>query len=248
MMNITRLILPISAFAGLFFLVGVAHAADDPAQNTLTDKEKAGGWKLLFDGKSTKGWHKYKGKEIGDRWKVVDGTLALKHKDGKEGGDIVTDDAFDSFELSIEWKVTPGANSGIMYRVEESEDSPGFTGPEYQILDNAKHPDGRKQETSAASCYALYAPTEDATKPVGEWNLARIVVKGDHVEHWLNGKKVVAYEFGNDDWNQRVAASKFKEWKKFGAIKKGAIDLQDHGDDVAYRNIKIRALSGKIEK
>ena len=139
----------------------------------------------------------------------------------------------------------PGANSGIMYRVEESEDSPGFTGPEYQILDNAKHPDGRKKETSAASCYGLYAPSEDATKPIGEWNLTRIVVKGDHVEHWLNGKKVVEYEFGSDDWNKRVAASKFKEFKKFGLVKKGEIDLQDHGDDVSYRNIKIRALGAK---
>jgi hypothetical protein len=232
----------------LLLAAGIVSAADEPGSNTLTDKEKADGWKLLFDGKTTKGWHKYKGKEIGDRWKVVDGTLALQHKDGKAGGDIVTDEAFGSFELFIEWKVTPGANSGIMYRVEESEDSPGFTGPEYQILDNAKHPDGRKKETSAASCYGLYAPTEDVTKPVGEWNAARIVINGDHVEHWLNGKKVVEFEFGSEDWNKRVAASKFREWKNFGKIKKGAIDLQDHGDDVSYRNIKIRVLSDKPGK
>jgi hypothetical protein len=235
----------VAALLALFLIAALGRAAEEPAPNTLSEKEKADGWKLLFDGKSTRGWHKYKGKEIGDRWKVVDGTLSLVHKDGKDGGDIVTDDTFDSFELSIEWKVTPGANSGIMYRVEESEDSPGFTGPEYQILDNAKHPDGRKRETSAASCYGLYAPSEDVTKQVGEWNLARIVVRGDHVEHWLNGKKVVEYEFGSDDWNKRVAASKFKEFKKFGLIKKGEIDLQDHGDDVSYRNIKIRALAAK---
>ena len=239
-------LVPIVAVLWPFLLLSAAgRAAEDPAPNTLSEKEKADGWKLLFDGKSTKGWHKYKGKEVGDRWKVVDGTLSLVHKDGKDGGDIVTDDTFDSFELSIEWKVTPGANSGIMYRVEESEDSPGFTGPEYQILDNAKHPDGRKKETSAASCYGLYAPSEDVTTPVGEWNLARIVVKGDRVEHWLNGKKVVEYEFGSDDWNKRVAASKFKEFKKFGLVKKGEIDLQDHGDDVSYRNIKIRTLAAK---
>ena len=239
-------LVPIVAVLLPFLLFSAAgRAAEDPAPNTLSEKEKADGWKLLFDGKSTKGWHRYKGKKVGDRWKVVDGTLSLVHKDGKDGGDIVTDDTFDSFELSIEWKVTPGANSGIMYRVEESEDSPGFTGPEYQILDNAKHPDGRKKETSAASCYGLYAPSEDVTTPVGEWNLARIVVKGDHVEHWLNGKKVVEYEFGSDDWNKRVAASKFKEFKKFGLVKKGEIDLQDHGDDVSYRNIKIRTLAAK---
>jgi cytochrome c len=236
---------PPAALCILLVLGGVARPAAEPAPNTLTDKEKTDGWKLLFDGKTTKGWHKYKGKEVGDRWKVVDGTLSLVHKDGKDGGDIVTDDLFDSFELLIEWKVTPGANSGIMYRVEETEDSPGFTGPEYQILDNAKHPDGRKKETSAASCYGLYAPAEDVTKPVGEWNQARIVVQANHVEHWLNGKKVVEYEFGSDDWIKRVAASKFKEFKKFGLVKKGEIDLQDHGDDVFYRNIKIRALKEK---
>src|SRR6516225_2937421 len=239
---------PAAVLCVLLSIASAAQSAAEPAPNTLTEKEKADGWKLLFDGKTTKGWHKYKGKEVDDRWKVVDGTLSLLHKDGKDGGDIVTDDLFDSFELLIDWKVSPGANSGIMYRVEESEDSPGFTGPEYQILDNAKHPDGRKRETSAASCYGLYAPSEDVTKQVGEWNLARIVVRGDHVEHWLNGKKVVEYEFGSDDWNKRVAASKFKEWKKFGLIKKGEIDLQDHGDDVAYRNIKIRALTGKADK
>ncbi|HEY1858982.1 MAG TPA: DUF1080 domain-containing protein [Gemmataceae bacterium] len=226
----------------ILLLGRIVSAADEPAPNTLTDKEKDDGWKLLFDGKTTKGWHKYKGKDIGDRWKVVDDALALKHNDGKDGGDIVTYDMFGSFELSIEWRVTPGANSGIMYRVEESEDSPGYTGPEYQILDNAKHPDGRKKETSAASCYGLYAPSEDVCKPVGEWNHARILIKGDHVEHWLNGKRVVAYDFDSDDWNKRVAASKFKDFKNFGKIKKGAIDLQDHGDDVAYRNIKIRVL------
>ncbi len=231
-----------AVFASLLLLGQIVSAADEPAPNTLTDKEKADAWKLLFDGKTTKGWHRYKGKEVGERWKVLDGALALKHQDGKDGGDIVTDEKFGSFELSMEWMVTPGANSGIMYRVEESEDSPGFTGPEYQILDNAKHPDGRKKETSAASCYGLYAPSEDACKPVGEWNRARILIKGDHVEHWLNGKKVVEYDFGSDDWNKRVAASKFKEFKSFGKIKKGEIDLQDHGDDVAYRNIKIRVL------
>ena len=238
----------LSAAAGILLIGAAVHAADEPALNTLTDKEKADGWKLLFDGKSTKGWHKYKGKDVGDQWKAVDGALTLAHKSGKNGGDIVTDDMFDSFELAIDWKVTKGANSGIMYRVAETEDAPYMTGPEYQILDNAGHEDGKHKDTSAASCYALYAPSEDVTKPVGEWNQTRIVIKGDHVDHWLNGKKVVSYDLGSDDWNKRVAASKFKEWKKFGTIKKGGIDLQDHGDDVAYRNIKIRVFSEKQEK
>jgi hypothetical protein len=248
MRNTLLLFLSLAALAVLLLLTGAARAADEPAPNTLTDKEKADGWKLLFDGKTTKGWHKYKGKDVPDRWKAVDGSLALKHKDGKDGGDIVTDDMFGSFELAIDWKVTPGANSGIMYHVAETEDEPYFTGPEYQILDNAGHEDGKHKETSAASCYALYAPSKDVTKPVGEWNHTLILVKGNHVEHWLNDVKVVSYDLGSDDWNKRVAASKFKEWKKFGAVKKGGIDLQDHGDDVAYRNIKIRVLSDKKEK
>jgi hypothetical protein len=245
MRNPLRLLLSVSALAGCLLLLDTARAADKPALNTLTDKEKADGWKLLFDGKTTNGWHKYKGKTVGDQWKAVDGALTLSHKDGKDGGDIITDDAFDSFELAIEWKVSPGANSGIMYHVAETEEAPYFTGPEYQILDNIKHEDGKRKETSAASCYALYAPSKDVTKPVGEWNQSLIIIKGNHVEHWLNDVKVVEYELGSDDWNKRVAASKFHEWKKFGAIKKGGIDLQDHGDDVAYRNIKIRPLSPK---
>ena len=110
-----------------------------------------------------------------------------------------------------------------------------------------KHPDGRSKLTSAASCYGLYAPSEDATKRVGEWNQARIVVNGNHVEHWLNGKKVVTYELSNDDWNARVAKSKFVAWKKFGTLKRGKIDLQDHGDAVAYRSIKIKQLQGSRE-
>lgn len=222
-----------------------ASAEDRAAPNTLTEKEKAAGWKLLFDGKTTAGWHRYKGKDVGDKWKVRDGALVFTPKEGKVGGDIVTNDEYESFELVFEWKVAPGANSGVMYRVSEAEDAPFMTGPEYQVLDNKRHPDGRNPKTSAASCYALYAPSEDATKPVGEWNEARIVVNGNQVEHWLNGKKVVSYKLGSDEWKQKVAGSKFNEWKKFGTMAKGRIDLQDHGDEVAYRNIKVRVLGGR---
>src|SRR5262245_30261171 len=225
-------------------LIVPATMADEAAANTLTDKEKADGWKLLFDGKTTGGWHAFKGKDIGDKFRSVEGALVFSPKNGKKGGDIISDDEFDDFELAFQWKVTPGANSGVMYRVSEDEPAPYFTAPEYQILDDKKHPDGRSKLTSAASCYALYPPSEDATKPVGEWNQGRIVVKGNHVEHWLNGKKVVVFEFGSDDWNRRVAASKFKDWKKFGTAKKGKIDLQDHGDEVHYRSIKVRPLKG----
>lgn len=243
MRNTWRLSLAAAALLGL--LAPGGRAADEPAPNTLTDKEKADGWKLLFDGKTTKGWHAFRGKDVGDKWKTIHGALVFNPKDGKHGGDIVTDDEYDNFELSIEWKVTPGANSGIMYRVSEEKGAPFETGPEYQVLDNKGHGDGKDPKTSAASCYALYAPTKDVTKAIGEWNKTRIVVNGNKVEHWLNGEKVVEYEFGSDDWNKRVAESKFAKMDRFGKEKKGHIDLQDHGNEVAYRNIKIKVLKDK---
>lgn len=220
-------------------------AAAEETPNSLTDAERSAGWKLLFDGKTTKGWRKYKGETVPDKWKVKDGALVLQPRGGKQGGDILTEEQFDNFELTLEWKIAPGGNSGLMYRVTESAGAPYETGPEYQVLDNAKHPDGKKVVTSAASCYALYPPAKDMTRPVGEWNKTRLIVNGNHVEHWLNGEKVVEYELGSDDWKQKIAASKFKNWKRFGNQTKGHIDLQDHGDEVAYRNIKIRPLAQK---
>jgi hypothetical protein len=243
MRNTGRLCLAAAALLGL--LTACGRAADEPAPNTLTGKEKDAGWKLLFDGKTTDGWRAFRGKGIPDVWKVIDGALVVSPKNGKDGNDIVTEHQYDNFELAFEWKVTKGANSGVMYRVSEKEDEPYVTGPEYQILDNKGHPDGKSDKTSAASCYDVYAPSEDATKPVGEWNQARIVVNGNHVEHWLNGKKVVEYDFGSDDWKEHVAAGKFKDVKSFGKEKKGHIDLQWHGDEVAYRSIKIKVLGQK---
>jgi hypothetical protein len=232
------------AVSPLLFCSSFAQA-DDTAFNSLTDQEKAAGWKLLFDGKSADGWRAYRGKEMPDKWHVEDGTLVLKPRGGKKGGDIVASDEYDNFELTFEWKISPGGNSGVMYRVSEEEGAPYATGVEYQILDNAKHSDGRNPKTSAASAYALYAPTKDVTKPVGEWNQSKIIVNGNHVEHWLNGEKVVEFEFGSEDWNTRVGKSKFKDMKRFGKESKGYIDLQDHGNEVAYRNIKIRPLKAK---
>src|SRR5262249_60222454 len=141
--------------------------------------------------------------------------------------------------------IAEGGHSCLMYRVSEKFGVPYESGPEYQLLDNAKHSDGKNPLTSAASCYALYAPSKDETKPVGEWNKTRLVVNGHHVEHWLNGKKVVEYELGSADWNKRVKASKFKDLPKFGKEAKGHIDLQDHGNRVEFRNIKIRLLKEK---
>jgi hypothetical protein len=239
-----RMCLLSSAIAVVF---GSALRADDNL-NSLSDKEKADGWKLLFDGKTTQGWKAYKGSEVGDSWRVDDGVLLLKPGSGKRGGDIVTTDDFDNFELTFDWRISTGGNSGVMYRVSEDEGAPYFTGIEYQILDNAKHPDGRKPKTSAASAYDLYAPAKDMTKPVGEWNQGKIVSNGNHIEHWLNGEKVVEIELGSDDWNAHYNKSKFKNMKRFAKETKGKIDLQDHGNEVAYRNIKLKPLKAKEVK
>jgi hypothetical protein len=206
--------------------------------NTLTDDEKSQGFKLLFDGKTLDGWRGWKKDKPTDAWKVIDGVLTLTGK----GGDILTVEQFENFELKIDWKISPGGNSGIMYRVTETEGQPYMTGPEYQVLDDAKHGDGKNGKTSSGSIYAVYAPAKAVTKPAGEWNSARIVVNGKKIEHWLNGEKVAEAEIGSEDWNKRIAESKWNKAKKYGQEPKGHIDLQDHGDKVEYKNIKIRVI------
>ncbi|HWP99237.1 MAG TPA: DUF1080 domain-containing protein [Vicinamibacterales bacterium] len=241
----------VMAVVGAWFVAGgvvaaaaagwsMRQAGSAGAPNTLTEEEKAQGWRLLFDGRTTKGWRGYRQKTMPEGWQVVDGALTRVGK----GGDIVTVDRFADFELRIDWKIAPGGNSGIFYRATEEEDAVWKTAPEMQILDNAAHRDGLKPETSAGSNYALHAPVKDVTRPPGEWNEARIVVRGNHVEHWLNGVKVVEYELGSPDWERRVQASKFKEHPRYGRAREGHIALQDHGDWVAFRNIKIRELKG----
>jgi hypothetical protein len=212
-----------------------ARCGDDKA-NVLTEKEKADGWKLLFDGTSTKGWRGVKKDKAPDGWQAMNGALARV----EGGGDIITVDQFDNFELTFDWKVVEGANSGIFYRV--NEDHGVIQSPEYQVLHNQKHPDGRNPKTSAASNYALNAPTKDVTKPVGEWNQGKIVADGNHIEHWLNGEKVVTYELNSDEWKSLVAGSKFKDMANYGKSMKGHIAIQDHGDRVEFRNMKIRPL------
>ena len=194
---------------------------------------------VLFDGKSLSKWRGYKKEKIGKGWKVKDGVLEF---DGTGGGDIVTRDEFENFELTLEWKVSEGANSGIMYRVTMGDGAPYLSGPEYQILDDSRHRDGKNTKTSAAALYGLYEASDKKLADVGKWNTAKIVHVGNKVEHWLNGVKVVSAEIGSDDWKKRVAGSKFRNWKKFGASAKGRIALQDHGNKIWFRNIKIRKL------
>lgn len=230
-MNQTLRRLAIIAFAGIAisFMVSSSHAGED-------------GWISLFDGKSLKGWAPYKGKKIGDAWVVQDGMLHLK---GAGGGTIITKKQFDNFILEFDWKISPGGNSGIMYRVRKGDKAAYFSGPEYQILDNDKHRDGKNPKTSAAALYAMVPAKDGKLQPVGEWNKAKIVLKGSHLEHWLNGKKVVDIEINGPRWKELVNASKFKTWEPFGQMKKGHIAFQDHGDPVWYRNIRLKPLPAK---
>ncbi|MCH7720199.1 MAG: DUF1080 domain-containing protein [Planctomycetes bacterium] len=209
-------------------------------RNFLTAQERSEGWRLLFDGRTTKGWRGYGKDEFPSGWEVKNGCLVRVGP----GGDIMTDEEFDDFELTIDWRISAGGNSGVFYRVNGEMSYPWHTGPEMQVLDNREHFDGRNAKTSAGSNYALHAPVRDVTEPVGLFNRSRIVVQGDHVEHWLNGVKIVEYDLGSAEWNQRVAESKFASMPNYGRMSKGHIVLQDHGDKVWYMNIKIRGITG----
>jgi hypothetical protein len=215
-----------------------------PPQNVLTEVERQTGWKLLFDGRTTKGWRGFRKESMPDGWQAVDGCLVRVGG----GGDIITEDPFDDFEMTLEWRIAPAGNSGIFYRVTEDEDTVWKTGAELQVLDNAEHVDGRRAITSAGACYGLYAPPRDVTQPVGLFNKVRILARGPHVEYWLNDTKIVEFEIGSEDWQRRIAASKFASLPKFARMPKGHIALQDHGDKVWYRNIKVRPLKRDEEQ
>jgi hypothetical protein len=173
-------------------------------------------------------------------WEFVDGVLHAKGG----GADLKTRKQYGDFDLRFEWKISTNGNSGVMYRVSQEADPAYFTGPEYQVIDDVGNEDAANLDTCSASIYALYAPEKRFAKPAGEWNEARIVVNGNHVEHYLNGVKAIECEIGSDDWNRRVKASKFDKWKKFGTNRRGYIDLQDHGDEVWFRNVRIKSLDG----
>lgn len=217
-------------------LVGCARG--QVAMNTLTGAERADGWRLLFDGTSLAGWRGYNMDHMPGGWAVEDGTLTR----AGAGGDIITEDEFTDFELTLEWKIAEGGNSGIFYRAVEGQEYVFWSAPEFQVLDDPHHADGANPITSAGSDYALYPAPRGVVRPAGEWNTARIVVRGSDVEHWLNGTKVVEYTLGSDDWARRVRDSKFADWPEYGRAPRGHLGLQDHGDRVWYRNIKVREL------
>lgn len=214
-------------------------AASDTGDEAAMGDAAAGEWRVLFDGSSLEHWRGFRMDSVPAGWQIVDGVLTRV----AEAGDLVTRDVFGNFELTLEWRVPPGGNSGVIYRVDEDVGNATYeTGPEMQVLDDAGHADGQSPLTSAGSLFGLYPVTADVVRPAGEWNEARLVVRGDHVEHWLNGTQVVEAEIGSDDWNERVAQTKFAAWPSFADADSGRIALQDHEARVEFRNIRIREL------
>ena len=212
----------------------------------LTDEEQKEGWKLLFDGTSISGWHNYGGGPVGSQWKVENAALKFAGSEKKDtiAQDIITDEEYENFHLKLEWKVDTGANSGIMFYVVEdtAHRRPYWTGPEMQVLDNEKHPDSKIPKHRAGDLYDLISCSKETVRPALEWNQAEIKAVNGKLDFWLNGENVVSTQMWDDNWNKMIAASKFKQWPGFGTFKKGRICLQDHGDNVWFRNIKIKKL------
>ena len=223
---------------------------ENSAPNTLSASEKAAGWRLLWDGKTSNGWRSARSMEFPKGgWEIKDGILIINETGGAESaaaGDIITCDKFSDFELKVDFKITPGANSGIKIFVDSSlnKGEGSSIGPEFQILDDARHPDAKLGKDGNRTVGSLYdmipAPKDKNVNPVGEWNNARILSRGKHVTFWLNGEKTVEFERGSKAWRDTVANSKYKVWPAFGELPEGHILLQDHGNQVFYRNIKIR--------
>ena len=227
-----------------------ATAASDAPTNKLSRKEKSAGWQLLFDGKDFNGWHNFKHEGVRPGWQVKDGALVCV--DPHNAGDIVTSNKFDWFELQLDYNISEGGNSGIMFHVTDAGDAAWATGPEFQLEDNEKAAD----KIRCGWLYALYQPpidpktgkTLDATKPVGQWNHVRLLITPEKCEHEINGVKYFDYVLGSEDFNKRVAASKFGSMPNFAKFNSGYIALQgDHGQ-VSFRNIKVRPIQSSTSK
>lgn len=222
----------------------------DPNQATLTQEEMTQGWQLLFDGVSTKGWHTYNQSGVGSAWKITEGSFMLdttqRDAEGRivGGGDIVTDGEYENFELALEWKISPCGNSGIFFGILEQVEISNtyFSAPEMQVLDDACHPDAKIIKHRSGDLYDLISCSTVTVKPAMEWNKVRIHKLNNAVDFYLNDTKVVSFTMGTPEWDKMIAGSKFKEWPVFGKTAKGKIGLQDHGNAVWFRNIKIRML------
>lgn len=225
-----------SAFSGAFH-------SEQGKDNMLTAEEQKSGWVLLFNGKNTEGWRAYNNKPF-DSWEVLNGQLYCKSsKDVKQRADLITVNEYDNFELSLDWKVDKGANSGVIYRVKETSGPSYETGPEYQLIDDEGYPQKLEAWQKSGADYAMYPPQEIAAKPAGEYNHTTILVKGAHVEHWLNGKKVVEYQLWTPAWRELKEKGKWKDAVAYGLAPKGYIALQDHGGGIWFKNVKIRKIA-----
>ena len=232
---------------GMLALAMTPALAGDPgaAPNILTAQERAEGWQLLFNGRDLAGWQSFGGDAPPSSWTVRDGTLLLTKDDGQMSGtDLVTADSYGAFELTLDWKVEQGGNSGVFYLARNAPQTKNIyeTGLEMQILDDAGHPDGKLPSHRAGALYDMTVPPPGAARPAGSWNHARLRVEPGRIRQWLNGKLTADVPYGNDAWRTRVKASKFADMPLFGTFPSGMIGLQDHGEPVAFRNIKLRKL------
>ncbi len=253
MKQYTFALVALPLFAAIFFMpntpsgIGLRQA-QLVVTTDLTEMEKKAGWKMLFNGKNTEGWHVFKKQTDGSAWKVDGDALMLdpsvKDANGKRtgNGDLVTDGEYENYELRLDWKIAPCGNSGIIFNSVENDQvsTPWQSGPEMQVLDNACHPDAKIIKHKAGDLYDLIESKAINVKPVGEWNSIRLIVKKGHLEQWQNGKKMVETDMWTPAWKELIAKSKFKSMPLFGTIKKGHLVLQDHGDKVWFKNIKIK--------
>lgn len=218
--------------------------------SVLSKEEQDAGWVALFDGATTTGWHTYGKNTIGKAWRVDNGALHLDASSKKdwqtaEGGDIITDQEFENYHFKVDWKISPNGNSGIIFNIKEDPAKfqyPWYTGPEMQVLDNEGHADGKISKHRAGNLYDLIAVSKENVKPVGEWNTAEIVNNRGKLDFYLNGEHVVDTRTDDETWRNLIAGSKFKNMADFGKESRGRIGLQDHGDNVWFRNIKIKRL------
>lgn len=234
-------------FSSIHFAVAQSNNANDAMLNKLTPAEIKKGWKLLFDGSTLTGWKTYNRTDMATSWGVKDGAIFLDAKKGRSDvakGDLVTLEDYDDFEFSVEWKISDCGNSGIMYRIVEDPKykQPYLTGPEMQVLDNKCHPDAKIITHRSGDFYDVMASKTENVKPAGEWNSVKIIMKGYKLEQWQNGVRQIKLTLGSDEINAIVEKSKWKNQKDWGKALIGKIGLQDHGDAVWFRNIKIRSL------
>ena len=240
----------VSVLLAVALLAGVECMAQK--HNVLTAKEKADGWELLFDGKTLNGWRDYNGKTLTEPWHVVDGCIQAKGDGSDASGYMVTDREFENFILSWDWKLSKGGNSGMLYHVVERPQYavPYITGPEYQLIDEPNFPEKLEEWQKTGADYAMHVPDKSKmnVRPYGEWNNSRIVFDNGHVEHWLNGKKILEFEVWTDEWHKLKNSGKWATAPEYGLAHKGVICLQDHGYPASFRNIKIKQLPRKSGK